>query len=231
MLERLLQRMSEALERLVEAILSVVPALVVLLVAMSVGILVGLGLRALLALAFRLRSHDRQARSLAHGWIRAAGFRSEPARLIGLISFWSAVTVALVVGVNALEPGALKSAMSEVVAYIPRLLTAALVFVIGLAIGSITRRSVLVTAVNAGMPWARVVARVAYAIVLAFFLAVALAHLGVGRSILVATYSIIVGSLALALALAFGLGGRDAAKRYLERKLRAEEEDLGIRHV
>jgi len=67
--------------------------------------------------------------------------------------------------------------------------------------------------------------------VLGFFAAMALDNLGVARSILVAAFSIVGGALALALALAFGLGARDLARRYLEKKLRAESEDTGIRHV
>jgi hypothetical protein len=230
MWEQMLNRMGGALERLAEAILSVVPALIVLLVSVSVGVLVGLGLRALLGLVLRVRGRDA-AQGRAHGWMRAAGFRAEPARVVGAISFWTAVTVALVVGVNALEPGALKNAMSEVVAFIPRILTSLLVFVAGLAVAAITRHTVLIAAVNGGVPWARGVARIASTIVLAFFFAIALGHFHVGRAILIATYSIVTGSLALALALAFGLGGRDLARRYLERRLRADQEDTGIRHL
>ena len=59
----------------------------------------------------------------------------------------------------------------------------------------------------------------------------ALEHLGVGRSILVAAFSIVGGAIALTLALAFGLGARDLARGWLEKQLRAEEEDSGIRHV
>jgi len=59
----------------------------------------------------------------------------------------------------------------------------------------------------------------------------ALDHLGVARSILVAAFSIAGGGLVLALALAFGLGARDVARRYIEKKLRAESDDTGIRHV
>ena len=59
----------------------------------------------------------------------------------------------------------------------------------------------------------------------------ALDNVGVGRSILVAAFSIVAGGFVLAVALAFGLGARDLARGYLEKRLRAEEEDSGIRHV
>jgi hypothetical protein len=47
----------------------------------------------------------------------------------------------------------------------------------------------------------------------------------------VAAFSIVAGGFVLAAALAFGLGAKDLARGYLEKRLRAEEEDSGIRHV
>jgi mechanosensitive ion channel-like protein len=139
--------------------------------------------------------------------------------------------VALVVGVNALEPGSLKTTLTDAVAFLPRILTAILLFALGLGFATLARRSFLLAAVNAGLPWARSGARLTSVFVLAFFGATALDHLGVGRSILVAAFTVIAGGVVLAFALAFGLGARDLARAYLEKRIRAEEEDTGIRHV
>ena len=226
------QQIALAFERLLDAFLSVVPAVLVLLTALLVGVLTGLVLRMLLSLALRLRRRSRgDEPSSSRQLLRAAGLRAEPERVVGTVSFWTAIVVALAVGVNALEPGALRNVLSEAVGYLPRLLGASLLAVVGLGVGALVRRSVLLGAVNAGLPWARVGARAAYVVVVASFAAAALDHLGVGRSILVAAFSIAGGAIALTLALAFGLGARDLARGWLEKKLRAEEEDSGIRHV
>jgi hypothetical protein len=163
--------------------------------------------------------------------LKAAGVTASPVQIAGAVSFWGAVVVALVVGINALEPGGMKSALSEAVAFLPRLFSAALLVVIGMGLAALARRSLLVAAVNAGLPWARMGSRLVAVVILVFFAANALEQLGLGRSILVAGFSIVGGGFVLALALAFGLGGRHLAKAYLEKKLRAEQEDLGIRHV
>jgi hypothetical protein len=226
------QQIALAFERLLDAFLSVVPAVLVLLAALLVGVLTGLLLRTLLRLAIRLyrRNHGGEPSS-SRLLLRAAGLKADPERLAGTVSFWTTVVVALAVGVNALEPGALRNILSEVVSALPRLLGAVLLVLVGLGVGALVRRSVLLGAVNAGLPWARAGARAVYILVVASFVAAALDHLGVGRSILVAAFSIASGALALTLALAFGLGGRDLARAWLEKKLRAEEEDSGIRHV
>ncbi len=232
MWQNLGRHITEALGRLQDAFLSVIPALLVLLAALLVGVLVGALLRVLLMLAFRLaRRRLPGAPSATDGLLRAAGLRAAPRQLAGIVSFWAAIVVALSVGVNALEPGSLKSTLGVVVAFLPRLLAAALLLLVGLGLGAVVRRSVLLAAVNAGLPWARFGARGAHAVVVASFAAAALEHLGVGQSILVAAFSIVAGGLVLALALAFGLGARDLARGWLEKKLRAEEDDTGIRHV
>jgi hypothetical protein len=221
-----------AFERLLDAFLSVVPAALVLLAALLVGVLTGLLLRTLLRLAIYLRrkAHWDEA-SPSRQLLRAAGLKAEPERVAGIVSFWTTVVVSLAVGVNALEPGALRTVLSDAVGFLPRLLGAALLAVVGVGVGALVRRSVLLGAVNAGLPWARAGARAAYVLVVASFAAAALEHLGVGQSILVAAFSIVGGAIALTLALAFGLGARDLARGWLEKKLRAEEEDSGIRHV
>lgn len=221
-----------AFERLLDAFLSVVPAALVLVAALLVGILTGLLLRVLLRFALKLRRKAKgEESSSSRQLLRAAGLNADPERIAGTVSFWTAVVVALAVGVNALEPGALRNVLSEAVGFLPRLLGATLLAVVGLGVGALVRRSVLLGAVNAGLPWARAGARVAYVLIVASFVAAALDHLGVGRSILVAAFSIAGGALALTLALAFGLGARDLARGWLEKKVRAEEEDSGIRHV
>jgi hypothetical protein len=230
-MEHLQRDISTAFARFTDAFVSVIPALLVLLASLLVGVLVGVLLRALLGVISRLALRGRKhPGSLADRFLRAAGLE-EGIRAAGAVSFWVGVAVVLAVGVNALEPGALRNVLTEIVAFLPRLLAAGLIFLVGLAVAGVARRSVLLGAVNAGLPWARPGARGIYFVVLAFFAAMALDRLSVAPSILVAAFSIVAGGIVLALALAFGLGARDAARRYIEKKLRAESEDTGIRHV
>ncbi|HUM02015.1 MAG TPA: hypothetical protein VL084_06995 [Thermoanaerobaculia bacterium] len=231
-MEHLQRDIQNAFERLADAFVSVIPAALVLLTALLVGVLVGVLLRSLLGLVSRLVLKGRGSQgSLPDRFLRAAGFEAGFERAGRAVSFWVGVVVGLAVGVNALEPGALRNILGGVLAYLPRLLAAGLVFLVGFGVAAIVRRSVLLGAVNAGLPWARLGARGIHLVLLAFFATMALDHLGVASNILVAAFSILAGGLVFALALAFGLGARDAARRYIEKKLRAEEEDTGIRHV
>lgn len=234
MIQKLGSEIGIALERLLEAFLAVIPALLVLIVALALGAAFGLLLRTLLRVLLRLSGRSPEPAITAKGpagILRAAGLPSNVDRLAGSISFWAAVVVSLVVGINALQPSALRDALSGLVTLLPQLLIATLLFVAGLGLAALARRSVLLAAVNAGLPWARGGARAVHGVVLVFFTAIALDHMGLGRAILVAAFSIVMGGIVLALALAFGLGARDLARQWLEKKLRAEADDSGIRHL
>ena len=78
----------------------------------------------------------------------------------------------------------------------------------------------LIAAVNARLPEARLLARAVYWAVLLFAAATALTHLGIGKEMVLVAFGITFGGMVLALALAFGLGGRGLAREILERRLR-----------
>lgn len=231
MWQDLQRQLGDAFARLLEAFLAVIPAIAVLLASLLVGAVAGTLLRIVLRAVLRAARRNGDEKNRSSAFLRAAGLKASPEAFAGTVSFWTTVVVALAVGVNALQPGALRNVLGDVVGFLPRILMAALLVLLGLGVAAIMSRSVLLGAVNAGIPWARTGARAVHGLVVAFFVAVALDHLGVGRAILVAAFSIGGGGIVLALALAFGLGARDLARGYLERRLRDETDDTGIRHV
>ena len=83
-------------------------------------------------------------------------------------------------------------------------------------------QGLLIAAVNAGVPEARLLARAAHWGVLLFAVATALTHLGIGKEMVLVAFGITFGGLIFALALAFGLGGRAIARELLMRRLRRE---------
>jgi hypothetical protein len=83
-------------------------------------------------------------------------------------------------------------------------------------------RTILIAAVNARLPEARLLARAAHWAIVLFTVATALTHLGIGKDMVLIAFGITFGGLVLALALAFGLGGRHIAANLLARRLRRE---------
>jgi hypothetical protein len=96
---------------------------------------------------------------------------------------------------------------------------------LGALVSAFLRRSVLIAAVNAGLPSARLLAGGVQTALMVLFSAMALEHLGVGRQIIVVSFTIVFGGVVFALALAFGLAGRDLARGFLERLVRRPGEE------
>ena len=111
-------------------------------------------------------------------------------------------------GIDALAlPGA-PAATGIMVQLLPRLLAAVLILVVGWLVANFLGQSVLIAAVNAEVPEARYLARAVRWGVLLFAVATTLTQLGIGKEMVLVTFTITFGGLIFALALAFGPGGR-----------------------
>jgi len=95
-----------------------------------------------------------------------------------------------------------------------------MLLILGTLVAGFLRRSVLIAAVNAGLPSARLLAGGVHTALMVLFVAMALEHLGVGRQIILVSFTILFGGVVLALALAFGLAGRELARPFLQSLVR-----------
>lgn len=202
---------------------AVLPAILAMLTLVAVGLVLGwLAARLLVRLAQAV-AFDRRA----EGWglapsLRRAGIRRPPSEALGLTVFWGIFLVFATMGVDALAiPGTWRMT-GFIFTWLPSILGAALILVIGWLTANFLGQGVLIAAVNAGVPEARYLARAARWGVLLFTFAMAMTHLGIAKEMVLVAFGITFGGLILALALAFGLGGRALAREILERRLRHE---------
>ena len=106
----------------------------------------------------------------------------------------------------------------------PRFLVALLVLALGFLVGNFVWRATLLASVNAGLPGARLLSGTLRLLVIAVAVVMALEQLRLATAVVLTAFAISFGALMLGLAIAFGLGGRDAARRLLEQKFRSQEE-------
>jgi hypothetical protein len=147
---------------------------------------------------------------------------------------WATLAVFVLLAIGALDLQIAMDLVSRAFSYLPQLLIASALLLMGSLVAAFVRRSVLIAAVNAGLPSARLLAGGARTGLMILFGAMALEHLGVGRQVLLASFTILFGGLVFALSLAFGLGGRHLAREILERAVRrsaAPPADDGLRHL
>jgi hypothetical protein len=138
---------------------------------------------------------------------------TSPSRLVGSLAYWFIFLGALAIAVSQLGIQALDNFVAAIGAYLPNVIAAVLIFVVAAAtaaaIGGLVARALGAT------PAGRVVGSVVPVLVMAIATFMVLNQLQIAEEIVTITYAALLGAAALAMALAFGLGGRDLAKRML----------------
>ena len=155
--------------------------------------------------------------------LNRAGVRKPPSQVLGLIVFWSVLVLFLPVAIDALAIPGTGRLTEFVFSWVPRVMGAALILLVGWLVANFLGEGVLIAAVNARVPEARLMARAIRWGVLLFASATAITHLGIGKEMVLVAFGITFGGLIFALALAFGLGGRGVARQILGRHIRGRE--------
>ena len=163
------------------------------------------------------------------------GVTYSPANLLSRFFYWIIVLITLILGINALELAATQNFIAQFFNYLPHLFAAILILVIGYLIAIFLGQATLIGAVNAQMESAKLLSRFVRWFIIILALTMALYQLGIAETVIIAAFSIIFGGIVLALAIAFGWGGRDLAKDFLERlyrkKGKGDEDQDHISHI
>jgi hypothetical protein len=144
--------------------------------------------------------------------------------LIGKMVFWIVWIGFIVSAVDTLQFRPFQGLVDEFFRLVPRFLVALLVLSLAFLVGNFLWRATLLSSVNAGLPGARLLSGALRALVIAVGAVMALEQLGLRTSVVLTAFAITFGAVMLGLAIAFGLGGRDAAKQVIERRLQAKKE-------
>ena len=129
--------------------------------------------------------------------------------LLGIICYWLSLLVTFVVALNAVGLTVAADLLQKIVLFIPNIIAAAFILVVGMFAAVVLRNIVRVAANNAGISQANLVGNICEVVIMVFAVAIALEQLQIGGRIIDLTISIILGSFGLGFALAFGLGCKD----------------------
>jgi hypothetical protein len=139
---------------------------------------------------------------------------SSPSRLIGKLAFWAVFLGAISLAVSVLGIDALSDFVAAVYAYLPHVIAAALIFLVAGAVSAGV--AALASRTMGDTPTGKFVATAAPILVMSIATFMILTELGIAEQIVVITYAALMFAIALGMALAFGLGGRDVAARMVE---------------
>jgi hypothetical protein len=164
--------------------------------------------------------------------LRAADL-PEPERLVAAIVFWIVWIGFLLSGVDVLGLTAVRGMIDDFAEFVPRLLVAIAILVVGFVFANVAWRATQLAAVNARVPSPRVLSGTVRALVLLLTGAMALDQIAVARTIVLTAFAIAFGAVMLGLAIAFGVGGGGIARRILEHWFPEQEESRpdDLRHL
>ena len=200
-----------------------VPNLVVAIVILVIGWLVGALLgRAIWQVFKSLRIDDALRQSGLESFLRRGGVELDSGAFIGGLVKWFVIVIFLVASLDVLGLSQVNFFLQDVVlGYLPRVLAAALVLLVAGVIGDVVGRIVVTAAKTAEIDSAHFVGAIAKWAIWIFAILVALSQLGIAGEFSRTLFTGVVIAVSLALGLSFGLGGQEAASRFIE-KLRGE---------
>lgn len=222
----------EPLGELYEKILHFLPNFLTSLFLLVIGLIVGWILRVFFTRLFRALGVDRHFERFGVGEVLGKGGIKEPLSvLLSKIIGWITVLIFIIIALSALDISSVQHLLEGFFFYLPNVFVAALVLLFGYLLSNFLGRAALIAAVNAGMKLSGLVGKCVKFTVILLSFTMALEQLGVGSNTVVIAFAITFGGVVLALSIAFGLGGRDIAHEYLERKFRGEEKKDEIDHL
>lgn len=149
--------------------------------------------------------------------MRRGDLWTRPSDTVSQVVFWFLIILTVMIGLNAVKVEAIDGLVAQFFLYLPRIFSAILILIIGYILAGFLSRTLLIALVNAGIRHAKALAESVRLLIVVFILAMALEQLHLAPNIVVAAFSVIFGGIVIALAIAFGVGGIDAARRIIER--------------
>ncbi|MGQ0764763.1 MAG: mechanosensitive ion channel family protein [Gemmatimonadota bacterium] len=201
-----LERLQTSFAQLAEIVPALLGALIILFAGYLLGKVVEKGTERLLR---RIRFNAMLQRGGVMEAVERTGTHFNPTRVVGKLAFWLVMFSVIMIAANALGMESLAGVFAELVGYIPSLMSAIVILIVGIVLGRFTGGLIMASAgaVQGGPTLARV-GRWGV-VLLAVFMA--LQELGVATDIVTTAFAILFGAVALALAFAFGLGNRELA--------------------
>src|ERR671918_1783486 len=222
----LLQNQSEGmfqpLQNALSTFLSYIPQLIGALIILIVGYVVARALQAIVGRVLQGIGFDRW---MERGGIKQFFDRAEtnqtPATILGALVFWFVFIIAITMAADALGISQVSVVLAQLIAYIPNIIAAILILILAALLAN------FISGIVRGATGSDILASIAQYAIIVYAVFAALTQLGVAVQLTANTFLILLGAVALAAAIAFGIGGREVARDILEKAYNRSDEVTG----
>lgn len=149
--------------------------------------------------------------------VEKAGYRLNSGAFVGALVKWFVILAFLIASVDVLGLNQVNDFLQQVIGYIPSIIVAALILIIGAFFADFLSRLVMASASASGVQSSRMIGMITRWSVWVFTFMAALSQLGIASFLFQTLWTGVVAALALAFGLALGLGGKEAAARAIDR--------------
>lgn len=221
----IVSELSQSAQEFARSLAQFLPRLLIMLSIVLIGWLIASLAKVILRRILRLVRFDRLSENAGAAQLLTQAALPSSTELMCRLVFWVTWFVFILAGLSALGIVGLQEHISLFLLFLPRLFVAVLILFIGMIVASFLSRAALLAAVNAQLPSARVVAFSIRIIILLLTFSMAIEEIGIAERTILIAFSILFGAVMLGLAIAFGLGGQELARRALERRFSEERKD------
>jgi hypothetical protein len=199
-------------------LLTFIPKLLGFLVILIVGLIVATVVAKILTVLLRKIGFDRMANRIGLTRLeQSMNIHLDAAGLLGKVVYWFILLIFIIPAIDALGLTTVSAILSQIIAYIPNVFVAILVLFLGAIAATFVADIIRGAMSSARASNAGVFAGIARWAIIGFAALIALEQLRIAPALIEELFAAVVGAAAIAFGLAFGLGGQDAARRWLAR--------------
>src|SRR5918911_1133121 len=211
----------QPLQNALSTFLSYLPQLVGAIVILIIGYIVAKILQAVVGRVLQAIGFD--------GWMEKGGIKQffdraqtalTPATILGRLMFWFVFIIALTMAADALGIPQVSVILAQLIAYIPSIIAAILILILAALLAN------FISGIVRGATGSDVLASIAQYAIIVYAVFAALTQLGVAVQLTANTFLIVLGAVALAAAIAFGIGGREVARDILEKAYNRSSDEV-----
>ena len=217
--EIIVTELTQALQELARGFAHYLPRMVVMLIIAFIGWLIAYLLKIIVRGILRVTKFSKLSENAGATQLLNQAALPSSTELLSRFVFWVAWVGFILLGVSVLGIVGLEEYISRFFLFLPRLFVALIILFFGLLVASFFSRAALLAAVNANFRSSRLLSISIRSIISVFTLSMVFEVLGVGEETMLITFGIGFGAIMLGLAIAFGIGGKDLARQFLEKKL------------
>jgi len=195
-------------------------AIIIFIVGLIIARLLKVGTVKLLKLA---RLDSAGEKTGVKDFLEKGNITKTPSEIVGALIYWFIMILVIIASLDALGLPIVSDLLNKVFIYIPNVVAAVIILILGILFGNLISAVVQTAASNAGLTTAEGLGKAAFYAIIVFSGAIALIQLGIGEELIASVFNIAFGCTALAMALAFGLGGKEIAAEYLKKWLKEKE--------